>query len=133
MRISQHLAALLGAATLACSSAPPEPTSGLFTIRVFNGSSIALTNVEITTAEGISFREPRLEHGEMSRPHYVDVMHSAPLVTVRADGQTLVSNPTEGFGGFNPKLAPGAYVIDLVVSSDQPRRVTVSVTQPVEN
>lgn len=133
MRIHRHLIALLAVAALGCSSTSAEPTSGAFTVRVFNGSPIALTDIEIATAEGISFREARLERGEMSRPHYVDVMHSAPLVTVRADGQTLLSNPVEGFSGFNAKLAPGAYVIDLVVSSDQPRRLTVSVTQPVEN
>jgi len=43
--------------------------------------------------------------------------HTDPAVSAKAGGQTLMSQPIEGFSGFNPPLADGRYTIGLEVAN----------------
>ena|SRR5215208_4136427 len=132
MRIVRHLAVgLLLTLPLACSKTVTTEPVGDFTVRVFNGSPVAVSNIRVIVSEKDEFTISRLEHGDMSSPHNARLVHTDPFVSLTVDGQTLTSNPVEGFSGFNPPRTPGAYVIVVTVVGS-PRRLDVSVTQPVE-
>jgi hypothetical protein len=105
--------ALLIAALPGCGkSSPVSPTaSGSSQVYLFNGSGVALTDVHVETADGVSFNEARLESGAYSVAHTVGEIHTSPAITLRAGGDQLAAIPVEGFDGFNPRLDPGNYVI----------------------
>ena len=109
-----------------------EPATGDYRVRVFNDSPYALSNVHVVTGQGAEFTLARLEHGEVSAERAVNRLHEAPAVTLTVEGQTLSSLPIEGFTGFNPPVAPGAYVIDLEIVGS-PRSLRVTLSQPVED
>ena len=68
----------------------------------------------------------------MSTRYNTRSIHTNPAVSLTADGETLMSTPVEGFTGFNPALSPGAYIVVVSVAGS-PRRLVVSVQQPVED
>lgn len=109
-----------------------EPATGDYRVRVFNDSPYALSNVHVVTGQGAEFTLAHLEHGELSAAQVVNRLHEAPAVTLTVEGQTLSSLPIEGFTGFNPPVAPGAYVIDLEIVGS-PRALRVTLSQPVED
>ncbi|HEU4787829.1 MAG TPA: hypothetical protein VFS57_10480 [Gemmatimonadaceae bacterium] len=109
-----------------------EPAFGDYRVRVFNDSPYALSNVHVVTGQGAEFSLARLEHGELSAERVVNRLHEAPAVTLTVEGQALSSLPIEGFTGFNPQVAPGAYVIDLAIVGS-PRVLQVTLSQPVED
>lgn len=108
-----------------------EPATGDYRVRVFNDSPYALSNVHVVTGQGAEFTLVRLEHGELSAERVVSRVHEAPAVTVTVEGETLSSLPIEGFTGFNPPVAPGAYVIDLAIVGS-PRALQVTLSRPLE-
>jgi len=109
-----------------------EPATGDYRVRVFNDSPYALSNVHVVTGQGAEFTLARLEHGELSAERLVNRLHQAPAVTLTVEGEALSSFPIEGFTGFNPPVAPGAYVIDLAIIGS-PRALRVTLSQPVED
>ena len=125
--------AVAGFAGAGCAHrATSEPVTGDYRVRVFNDSPYALSNVRVVTGQGAEFTVARLEHGELSAERVVSRLHEAPAVTLTVEGETLSSLPIEGFTGFNPPVAPGAYVIDLAVVGS-PRALQVTLSQPVED
>ena len=129
----RHTAIVLSLVAIAgCGKdATSEPT-GEFIVRVFNGSPVAVSNIRVRVSEQDEFTVARLEHGDMSGAYATRAMHTNPAVTLTVEGQTLSSIPVEGFSGFNPALAPGPFVVTVSVTGS-PRRLDVSVSQPVEN
>jgi hypothetical protein len=129
----RHTAIALSLALAAgCGDSTVSQPAGDFTVRVFNGSPVAVSNIRVRVSEQDEFTVARLEHGDMSGTYAVRAMHTNPAVTLTVSGETLTSIPIEGFSGFNPALARGAYVVTVTVTG-APRRLDVSVQQPVEN
>lgn len=124
------------ALSLAVAAACKDPTSnepaGAFTVRVFNDSPVAVLNIRVRVSDEDEFTVSRLEHGDMSTRYTTRSIHTNPGVSLTVDGETLTSTPVEGFSGFNPPLSPGAYIVVVSVSGS-PRRLAISVQQPVED
>jgi len=125
--IASSLALLSG-----CGESTISEPTGDFSVRVLNGSPVAVTNVRVRVSEQDEFSVARLEHGDMSERFNTRAMHTNPAVTLTVEGQTLAAIPVEGFSGFNPPLSRGAYVVTVTVTGS-PRRLDVSVSQPVED
>jgi hypothetical protein len=122
--------------SLAVAAACKEPTGneppGDYTVRVFNDSPVAVSNIRVRVSDDDEFTVTRLEHGDMSTRFITRSIHTNPAVTLTVDGETLTSTPVEGFSGFNPALSPGAYIVVVSVAGS-PRRLAISVQQPVED
>ena len=113
-------------ATLACAdSTPAEPRVSLgddpsaSTVYVTNDGPVALVNVKVRTSEADALPVvSTLAPGATAGPYGVSVMHSYPLVEVTMQGRTVIANPVEGFAGFNPPRAAGAWEIRMRPASE---------------
>ena len=95
-----------------------ETGTGPIQLRLRHSGSVALANVNVLVADGVApITTDLLQPGQtlsfVSRPR----AHTDPAVSAKAGGQTLMSQPVEGFAGFNPPLADGRYTIGLEVAS----------------
>jgi hypothetical protein len=111
------------AATLAVTSACgadattamlADSGSGPISIRVHNSGALTFTDVSIVVADDVapitlSELRPGQTTDYVARPR----AHENPLVTLKIDGKEFASHPVEGFTGFNPALADGAYTINM--------------------
>ena len=88
--------------------------TGPIQLRLKNSGSVALTNVSVLVADNVApittgVLQPGQTLSFVSRPS----AHTDPAVSARVGGQTLSSQPVEGFSGFNPPLADGRYTVGL--------------------
>ena len=133
-KLRQITTALSLAIAAACKESTITTPTGEYSVRVFNGSPVAVSNVRVQVSDRDEFTVSRLDHGDMSERYTVSSLHTNPAVALLVDGATLAAIPIEGFSGFNPALPPGAYVIIVsVVNDGSSRRLDVSVQQPVED
>lgn len=92
--------------------------TGPIQLRLQNSGSVALTNVNVLVDDDVApITAEVLQPGQtlsfVSRPS----AHTDPAVSAKAGAQTLVSQPIEGFSGFNPPLANGRYTVGLEVAN----------------
>ena len=103
--------------------------TGPIELRLRNSGTVVLTSVSVLVDENaapitIDSLRPGQTSAFVARPS----AHENPMVTVKADGQTIVSHPVEGFSGFNPELADGRYTVGMSVVTDEgSRRLDVRV------
>lgn len=88
--------------------------TGPIQLRLKNSGSVALTNVSVLVADDVApittgVLQPGQTLSFVSRPS----AHTDPVVSARVGGQTLSSQPIEGFSGFNPPLTDGRYTVGL--------------------
>lgn len=120
-----RLASLVAlAATLACGPTGTQPTEPIrasggpagdsHAILVHNAGGTTLTAISILTGEDVPpVQVPRLSPGARTGIHRIGVLHEHPIVSVTVAGERRTYHPVEGFSGFNQRLAPGRYVIQL--------------------
>ena len=97
---------------------PVDSGIGPIQLRLRNSGPLALTSVHVLVADDAApITAETLQPGQtlsfVSRPR----AHTDPAVSAKAGGQTLMSQPVEGFSGFNPPLADGRYTIGLEVAN----------------
>ncbi len=86
-------------------------------VTLINDGAIAFTDVRvIASAKDSVPLLASLTTGGRAGPYSVGALHSAPMVTLLAQGRRVVAQPVEGFSGFNPPLAAGSYVVRLRVT-----------------
>lgn len=115
------LAAAALAGTIGCDSDSVTATtledlesSGSVELRLRNTGSAPLTNVSVLVAEGATpIVQTVLQPGQTTTYVARTKAHENPLVTLQVDGRNYVSNPVEGFSGFNSTLADGRYTISM--------------------
>jgi len=125
--VVRTLAALAVLAPLACTSPTadeptlplPDAALGATTVTIVNDGAVALTQLRVLTSDVDSVpRIDALAPGKASGPYAVSSVHEAPLVESVVQGRTLIARPVEGFTGFNPARAAGAYVVRVRPTSD---------------
>jgi len=108
-------------ALLACSgsrSVAPVDRSTT-TVVLLNDGAVVLTDIRILTSDKDSLPVvAALSPGRTVGPYAVSVLHTNPFVVAKIQGRSVVAHPIEGFSGFNPPRAPGAYVISLRAASE---------------
>jgi hypothetical protein len=92
--------------------------TGPIHLRLRNSGPIALTSVNVLVADDVApITADVLQPGQtlsfVSRAR----AHTDPAVSAKAGGRALMSQPIEGFSGFNPPLADGRYTIGLEVAN----------------
>ncbi len=116
-----HLFVILaGAGFVACSgaSSPTAPLadtgSGAVELRLRNSGSSTLTNISVLVADNAPIiTSSELRAGQTTAYVARAKAHQDPVVTLKIDGQDYLSNPVEGFSGFNLQLADGKYTISI--------------------
>jgi len=88
-------------------------------VTLLNDGAVAFTNVRVITSVKDSIPLlASLTPGGRAGPYPVGSLHSAPLVSLLAQGRSVISQPIEGFSGFNPPLSEGAYVVRVRLTLD---------------
>lgn len=112
--------AVLAFGVLACSAGDVEltvPSPSSASVRVTNDGTAAMSELRVLTSDRDSIPLiATLNAGQTLGPFQVSALHSAPYVQATVQGRELMSHPVEGFSGFNPALAAGAYVVRLRVA-----------------
>ena len=134
-RARHHALALaLAAASASCAApTPADPLEGNrvdgfpSTVSVVNDGPVVLTDVKVLTSEKDSVVIATLQPGETKGPYGISVMHTNPLVSMKAQGRAMLLNPVEGFSGFNPPRPAGAYTVKLRTTSD-PNWIDLRIT-----
>jgi hypothetical protein len=124
----------LAAASASCAApTPAEPREGnrvdgfSSTLSIVNDGSVVLTDVRVLTSERDSVSIATLQPGETKGPYGISVMHTNPLVSMKAQGRAMLLHPVEGFSGFNPARPAGAYTVKLRTTSD-PNQIDLRIT-----
>lgn len=91
-----------------------QENAGPVSVRLRNSGTTTLTAVSVLVAENTT----PITVGELRPGQTTDYvaraeMHENPLVSAKANGFDYLSNPVEGFSGFNPTLADGRYTVSL--------------------
>jgi hypothetical protein len=134
---SRGLLCLAALAALACAdSTAAGPNASLIndpsasTVSIMNDGTVPLTNVKVTTSEtDVLSVVATINPGQTVGPFPVSAMHTDPMVQATVQGRTIILHPVEGFSGFNPPRAAGAYVIRLRPGSE-PNTLDLRVTPP---
>lgn len=88
-------------------------------VTLLNDGATTLTNVRVVTSEKDSVPlAMTLAPGQRLGPYRVAALHTNPYVAALLQGRSVVSHPVEGFSGFNPRLASGAYVVRLRTTTE---------------
>jgi hypothetical protein len=123
-------------ALAACSGDAVTETAldqaGNVQLRLSNTGSVTMTTVSVLVAEGAApITVDELRPGQTLARVGRAVVHQNPYVTAKADGQSLVSHPVEGFAGFNPTLSDGSYTVrlEVVPGENGGRRLDVRVVR----
>jgi hypothetical protein len=92
--------------------------TGPIQLRLRNSGPIALTSVNVLVADDVApITAEVLQPGQTLSFVSRSKAHTDPAVSAKAGGQTLMSQPIEGFSGFNPPLADGRYTIGLELAN----------------
>jgi hypothetical protein len=123
-------------ALAACSADTVTETAlnqeGNVQLRLSNTGSMTMTAVSVLVAENAApITVAELRPGQTLARVGRTVAHENPYVTAKADGESLVSHPVEGFAGFNPALADGSYTVrlEVVPGENGGRRLDVRVVR----
>lgn len=136
VRRGKHHALALTLAIAASSCAvptPADPSEGNLvdgfpsTLSVVNDGSVVLTDVKVLTSDRDSVTIASMQPGESKGPYGITVMHTNPLVRMKAQGRALLLHPVEGFSGFNPTRPAGAYTVKLRTTSN-PDQIDLRIT-----
>jgi len=105
--------------------------TGPIQLRLRNSGPVALTSVNVLVADDAApITAQVLQPGQTLSFVSRASAHTDPAVSAKAGGQTLTSQPIEGFSGFNPRLADGRYTIGLEVANiEGTTRLIVRVVQ----
>lgn len=130
--------ATLAFATVACADSTPagprtllidDPSASV--VSIMNDGAVPLGNVKVRTSEtDVLPTVGTIAPGQTAGPFAVSVMHTDPMVEVTIQGRAVLAHPVEGFTGFNPRRAQGAYVIRLRPGTE-PNTLDIRVTPPV--
>src|SRR5262245_7919242 len=91
---------------------PVDSGTGPIQLRLRNSGLIALTSVNVLVADDVApITADVLQPGQTLSFVSRGSAHTDPAVSAKAGSQTLMSQPIEGFSGFNPRLADGRYTI----------------------
>jgi hypothetical protein len=104
-------------AVSACWSAA-QPSLGS-TVMITNASTIALTDVHVTTGPDDELTDAAIAAGETTAARAVHAVYHDIHVSARVGSQSVSVIPIEGFvDGFNTRLSDGTYTVMLVVHSE---------------
>ena len=112
-------------------TAPVDTGTGPIQLRLRNSGPIALTSVSVLVADDVApITAEALQPGQTLSFVSRASAHTDPAVSAKAGSKTLMSQPVEGFSGFNPPLADGRYTIGLEVANiDGTARLSVRVVK----
>jgi hypothetical protein len=94
-----------------------EPSFGS-TVVITNASTIALTDVHVTTGPDDVLSDASIAAGATTAARSVHAIYEAIHVAARVGNQSVSVIPIEGFvDGFNTRLPDGTYTVVLIVHS----------------
>ncbi len=89
------------------------------TVVITNASTVALTDVHVTTGPNDELSDATIAAGGTTTPRSVHAVYGDVHVTARVGSQSVSVIPIEGFvDGFNTRLPDGAYTVTLVVHTE---------------
>ena len=130
------LVGLAAVAMLGCSDNGVEPRlrgntgESSSTVSLVNDGAVPLQNVRVLTSANDVLVLATLNPGQTAGPYPVSVMHTNPSAQATAQGRLVAAIPVEGFDGFNPPRAAGAYTIRLRVGTE-PGFLDIRVSPPL--
>jgi hypothetical protein len=116
MRFRSALLLAFIALSACWSAAEPSLRS---TVVVNNASTVALTDVHVTTGPDDELSDASIPAGATTPARRVNAIFGNVHVTARVGNQSVSVIPIEGFvDGFNTRLPDGTYTVVLVVHTE---------------